>query len=130
MAAPTRIHHVNFVVRDLEKAIDFYENVIGLPPFTIIDHPVRGSRIARSAVGGTFFVLVCPYDAASAPGQHLRRHGEGFFLLSFGVADLTETLSRVGASDRGDERQGILDWSVADIGDHFGANLQLTKDPD
>lgn len=129
MPAPKRIHHINFVVRDLDSAIGFYENVIGLPAFAVVDHDLRGSRIARSKVGDTWFVLVCPDDASSVPGQHLERHGEGFFLLSFGVHDLADSLARVDERDRGDARHGILDWRVADIGDHHGASLQFTEEP-
>ena len=130
MPPPRRIHHINFVVRDLDNAIEFYENVIGLPTFAVLDHDIRGSRIARSRVGETWFVLVCPYDRSSIPGRHLERHGEGFFLLSFGVDDLPASLSRIEAEDRGDVRDGILDWRVADIGEHCGAALQLTEDRD
>lgn len=130
MPAPKRIHHINFVVRDLESAIEFYEDVIGLPKFAELDHDIRGSRIARSKVGDTWFVLVCPYDKASIPGRHLERHGEGFFLLSFGVNDLETILARINTANRGELRPGILNWKVADIGEHQGTSLQLTEDPD
>ena len=128
MPAPKRIHHINFVVRDLDSAISFYEDVIGLPAFAVLDHDIRGSRIARSRVGDAWFVLVCPHDPASVPGQHLARHGEGFFLLSLGVEDLDASLARISASDRGEIRHGILDWRIADVGKHFGTSLQLTED--
>ena len=122
MSAPKRIHHINFVVRDLESAIGFYENVIGLPAFAVLDHDLR------SKVGDTWFVLVCPYDETSVPAQHLKQHGEGFFLLSFGVEDLDKRLLQVASGDRGDIRQGILDWRIADAGTHFGAGLQFTEE--
>ncbi len=128
MTSPKRIHHINFLVRDLDAAIRLYEESMGLPPFVTVDHDIRGSRIARSKIGDTWFVLICPYDDESVPGRHLKEHGEGFFLLSLGVNDLEEHLRQLEERDRGDIRQGILDWRIADAGTHFGANLQFTED--
>jgi len=115
----TRIHHVNFVVRDLEAACARFELILGLDPFEIVDHPPRGSRIARSKAGESWIVLVCPHDPASAPGRHLAEHGEGFFLLSIGTDKFP--------SDSG-VRDGIDGWRVADVGEAWGAVLQLTDD--
>ncbi len=126
--AITRLHHVNFVVRDLDAAIRRFEDELGFPPFETVHHALRGSHIARSLIGETFVVLVCPYDADSVPGRHLAEHGEGFFLLSFGVDDLEASLERIAAGDRGEIRDGILDWRIADVGEWFGAGFQLTDD--
>lgn len=117
--AATRIHHLNFVVRDLDEAALRFEELLGVEPFEVVDHAPRGSRIARSRVGESWLVLVCPYDPDSVPGQHLAKHGEGFFLLSVGTDDIPDDASI---------RDGILDWKVADVGEALGAVLQLTKD--
>ncbi len=123
---PTRIHHINFVVRDLEAAIERFETKLGFPPFTVIDHAARGSRIAHTSIGESVLVLVCPYEDESVPGRHLREHGEGFFLLSLGVADLEDAIRRL--DDAGPVRDGIDDWRIADIGRWAGAEMQLTDD--
>lgn len=123
---PTRIHHINFVVRDLEAAILRYETLLGLTPFTIVEHALRGSRIATSPIGESMLVLVCPDDDQSVPGRFLRDRGEGFFLLSFGVQDLESALQEMPGA--GAIRRGIDDWRVADIETLFGASLQLTED--
>ena len=112
---PSAIHHVNFVVRDLEAAIPKFEESLGLEPFEIVDHAARGARVARSRVGESWFVLVSPYDPDSVPGRYLAEHGEGFFLLSLAVDAISEP------------RAGILDWQVEDLGELFGAQFQLTK---
>ncbi len=111
----THIHHVNFLVYDLDSAIPEFENRLKLPPFEIVDHPPRGARIARSQLGESWFVLVAPYDESSVPGRHLAEHGEGFFLLSFGTDDDQEW------------RAGISDWEVADNGSLAGAQFQFTR---
>lgn len=123
---PTRIHHINFVVRDLDVAISEFEAKLGLQPFTNFDHAMRGSRIAKSRIGDTAFVLVCPYDEQSVPGRFLNEHGEGFFMLSLGVDDLDSAIGQL--PEHGPVRDGIDGWRVADIGVWFGADLQLTDD--
>lgn len=130
---PTRIHHINFIVQDLEEAMARFERALGVEPFEVIDHRPRGARVARTRVGESWLVLVSPYDPASVPGRHLAKHGEGFFLLSLGYEDIVRQLERLEAN--GVEvvdptpRHGILDWRVADMGALHGATLQLTDDP-
>ena len=129
---PTRIHHINFVVHDLEEAMARFERALGVDPFQVIDYQPRGARVARTRVGESWFVLVSPYDPASVPGRYLADHGEGFFLVSLGYEDIVQQLERlesegIAAIDMA-PRDGILDWRVADIGDLHGAKMQLTDD--
>lgn len=127
----TRIHHVNFIVRDLEAACRDFERRLQIAPFETVDHAPRGAHVARSRVGEAWLVLVAPYDPDSVPGRYLAEHGEGFFLLSIGTSDLESALERLadaGAQERGDIRDGILDWRVADVGELHGALFQLTQD--
>jgi len=112
----SRIHHVNFVVEDLDEAMPRFEATLGLAPFEVVDHAPRGARIAHSKLGESWFVLVAPYDPESVPGRYLSTHGEGFFLLSLATDDSHEW------------RDGILNWQVADIGDVNGASFQVTKE--
>ena len=130
--SPQRIHHINFIVRDLAEATANYERTLGVDPFVVVDHPLRGASVARTRVGECWLVLVCPYDAESVPGRFLAEHGEGFFLLSLGVEDLAETIEQLveDGIKRTDTkaRAGILDWRVADIGAVHGALMQLTED--
>jgi len=130
--SPQRIHHINFIVRDLAEATANYERTLGVDPFVVVDHPLRGASVARTRVGECWLVLVCPYDAESVPGRFLAEHGEGFFLLSLGVEDLAESIEQLAENGvkRTDTkaRAGILDWRVADIGAVHGALMQLTED--
>ena len=129
---PTRIHHLNFIVRDLDSAMDRFERVLDVEPFSLVDHAPRGANVAKTRVGDSWLVLVCPYDADSVPGRYLAEHGEGFFLVSFGVDDLDSQLAALDAAgvDLVDKspRDGILDWEVADVGELHGALVQLTQD--
>lgn len=129
MSAP-RIHHINFVVRDLAEASAKFQRVLGLEPFEVVAHAPRGVQVARSRIGEAWFVLVCPFDSESVPGRFLAENGEGFFLLSASTDDLEQHLERLQAGGQipidKQARDGILDWRVADIGEVCGALLQLT----
>ena len=128
----SRIHHINFVVRDLAKSIALFERVLGLAPFELVDHAARGAKIARSRIGDAWFVLVCPYDPESVPGRFLAKHGEGFFLISAATDDLEGHLLHLQSEGLHpidpEPREGILDWRVADIAEVHGVLLQLTDE--
>lgn len=48
-----RIHHINFVFRDLDSAIRHFESVLGLGPFRVEELDERGAVTARALVGDT-----------------------------------------------------------------------------
>ena len=109
-----------------------FERALGIGAFEVVDHPLRGSRVARARIGESWLVLVCPYDPDSAPGRHLAEHGEGFFLISFGFSDADRQLEHLRSigiqTDDKELRNGILDWRIADIGTVNGVLLQMTDD--
>lgn len=74
-----RVHHINFVVRDLETAVSKYQSILGLQECELSEHPHRPVKTARFKVGESWIVLVQPLDEDSPPARHLQQHGEGFF---------------------------------------------------
>jgi len=129
-----RVHHINFVVRDLEAAIKHYRSVLAVDSFEILEHPHRPVKTARFQLDGTWIVLVQPLDNESAPAQHLQKHGEGFFLISYEVDDIDHAIQHVKDNDGilVDEtsRPGILNWQVADLDSEncYGATVQLVEE--
>ena len=116
---PTRTYHVNFVVRDLDEAMPRFQRALGVEPFEVIEQRPRGAQIARSRIGESWLVLICPYDPDSVPGKHLAKHGEGFLMMSVGYDDIVKQLLRLEASgvqvtDR-EPREGMLDWRITDF---------------
>ncbi len=128
-----RIHHINFIVKDLEKALQSYRVLFGEPAGEIEVLPQRGVKLARFRVGELWLILVQPLSDEGIPAQYLKNHGEGFFLMSCQVDDVRKAARRV--SSRGirvvDEhpRQGLDDWKVMDLSadDLFGADFQLLE---
>jgi len=129
-----RIHHINFLVRDLEGAIDRYERILGRAPDKRERLEERGVETARFKVGETWIVLVKPLHVDSIPGQHLERDGEGFFLISYEVDDAVaaaETLQRRGIGILNEvPRAGLEGWRLIDLdpADTFEVVTQLTEE--
>jgi methylmalonyl-CoA/ethylmalonyl-CoA epimerase len=128
------IHHVNFLVRDLDEAVGRYRALLGLGEPVLDTLPGRGVLTARFRLGPSWLVLVQPVDPEGEPARHLAEHGEGFFLLSLGVDDLDAAAARVdtaGGRLDGPPRVGLEGWQVRDLDPAltFGARLQLCRDP-
>ena len=127
------VHHINLLVRDLDEAVQHYQQTLGINKMLYGDLSQRGVRTARFRVGETWIVLVQPTDPEGVPGRHLAEHGEGLFLLSFEVDSVADTVSEIKA--RGGQfsaeqpRQGLEDWQVVDLdpAQFFGVQLQLTE---
>ena len=127
------VHHINLLVRDLDEAVQRYQQTLGINKMLYGDLSQRGVRTARFRVGETWIVLVQPTDPEGVPGRHLAEHGEGLFLLSFEVDSVADTVSEIKA--RGGQfsaeqpRQGLEDWQVVDLdpAQFFGVQLQLTE---
>jgi len=120
------IHHLNFIVRDLEAAVPVWEKLLGVPVARRDELAERGVIAARFRLGETWLVLVQPTRADSVPGRFLETHGEGFFLISLGVASLADELARLGeAAFSGPVRTGADGWQVRDLDRAILAGIQL-----
>ncbi|MFK7958425.1 MAG: VOC family protein [Lysobacterales bacterium] len=128
------IHHLGFLVRDLDQAIDRYSRLLGEPPVAVEALQSRGVATARFALGPIWLVLIEPKDATGIPGQHLSQHGEGFFMLSLNSDKLETTAdelsSRELSLDWSTLRDGLDNWRVADLNNWqpFGAVIQFAQE--
>jgi methylmalonyl-CoA/ethylmalonyl-CoA epimerase len=132
----TTIHHINFLVRNLDSAVKRYKALLQTDEVIREDLPQRGVKSARFKLGDTWLVLLEPLDADNEPGRHLEKHGEGFFLISYRVNDLDTASAVIGAQGvevlDAKARAGLADWRVKDLSseDLFGVNSQLAKSVD
>jgi len=131
-----RIHHINFIVKDLEKALLRYRVLFGDPVSESETLPQRGIKLARFKVGETWLILVQPLGSEGVPARYLKQHGEGFFLISCQVDDVRKAASMVSSDGIRvlDQfpRQGLDDWEVMDLDpdDLFGVDFQLVESAD
>lgn len=128
-----QIHHINFIVRDLDAAIERYRALFGLPVNAPETLPQRGVKLARFRLSETWLVLVQPLDPSGEPAKYLEKHGEGFFLMSCQVDDVRKAAEQALAHGinvlDSEPRQGLDDWQVMDLDpdDFFGASIQLVE---
>ena len=129
-----RVHHINFLVADLDAAILRYKDLFDIDAMTIESLPERGVRTARFELSGVWIVLVQPVDEQSEPMRHLREHGEGLYLVSFAVENLDSAIENLAAKSAINKatksREGLKGWRVIDLEPDavFGALIQLTQD--
>ena len=131
-----RIHHINFIVKDLDEALPVYRVLFGEPLGEVEALPQRGVKLVRFKIGETWLILVQPLGDDGIPAQYLKQHGEGFFLLSCQVDDVVKAAGKISNSGihvlDGKPRHGLDDWQVMDLNadDLFGVNVQLVESAD
>lgn len=85
-----RIAHVGIAVSDLEAALAFYRDVLGLEP-----HPPEvadGATIVALSFGDSEIELLAPLSAASPIGKFLATRGPGIHHICYRVPDLDAAL--------------------------------------
>ena len=95
---PRRIDHVAVVVRDLDAALRFYRDTLGIAPSEVLDFPSEGVKIAflpLGGLGGSALELLEPSDPAGSVARFLERRGEGLHHVCFEVPDIDAALAQL-----------------------------------
>jgi methylmalonyl-CoA/ethylmalonyl-CoA epimerase len=90
-----RIHHVAVIVAELDPAIAFWRDALGLELEVIEEMADDRVRIAFLPIGESKVELVEPTDDSTGVARFLAKNGEGFHHVCFEVANLAETLLRL-----------------------------------
>ncbi len=98
LSAPTRVHHVAIVVRDLDSALGVYRDQLGLPLDVLMPIDSDGVRIAFLPAGESNIELVEPTDPGTGVARFLESRGEGFHHVCLEVDDVADELARLAAS--------------------------------
>lgn len=118
-----KVHHINYLVRDLDRSAEFFSQQLGIAFAAEESLPNRGVRLRRARLGELWLVLVQPTNSNGEVAQRLAIAGEGVFLLSFAVDDIDA--ARATGLPLGPERQGLDDWRVADLQNPAAATTVL-----
>src|SRR5579883_3528570 len=95
---PRRIDHVAIIVRNIEQALTFYRDTLGITPGEIRDVPSEQVRIAflpMGGPGGSEIELIEPTMPGSSLTKFLEKHGEGLHHICLEVDDIDAALQEM-----------------------------------
>ncbi|HQC64117.1 MAG TPA: methylmalonyl-CoA epimerase [Anaerolineaceae bacterium] len=90
-----KINHVAIAVKDIEDALDFWENKLGLKLDYIEEVPSEASRVAFIPIGDSLIELVQPTRDDTGMAAYLEKRGEGMHHLCVEVENIDETFNRL-----------------------------------
>ena len=92
---PKRIDHVAIVVSNIERALVFYRDILGITPGEIKEVPTEQVRIAflpMGGPGGSEIELIEPTTPDSSLSKFLDKRGEGLHHICLEVDDIDTAL--------------------------------------
>lgn len=90
-----RIDHVAIIVHNIEQALIFYRDTLGITPGEIREVPSEQVRIAflpMGGPGGSEIELIEPTNPDSSLARFLEKRGEGLHHICLEVADIETSL--------------------------------------
>ena len=143
-----KFHHVAVIVKDMEKAMEFYKS-LGIGPFqpligpegTVIltEKKIKGKpadydidlRHAEGGVGGIAFEVIQPLEGETPVKEFLEKKGEGIQHIGFFVDDLDQetvkmaergfTITQSGESPK-------VKWAYFDTDKVGGVSIELMQE--
>jgi len=95
----THIEHIGIAVQNLEEAIHFYENKLGLKCYSIEEVKDQKVRTAFFMVGQTKIELLESTDPEGPIGKFIEKKGEGIHHMAFAVKNIEKQLSELASND-------------------------------
>jgi methylmalonyl-CoA/ethylmalonyl-CoA epimerase len=93
----THIEHIGIAVNNLDEAIPYYENVLGLKCYAIEEVADQKVKTAFFMVGQTKIELLESTDPEGPIGKFIEKKGPGVHHLAFAVDNVNEALTEVGS---------------------------------
>jgi len=91
----TDVHHVGIAVRDLETALEFYRDALGLPVAKEGEMPSRGVRVAMLKAGGSYLEVIQPVTETSPFAKHIAERGEGLHHVALWSTDIAADVAKL-----------------------------------
>ena len=99
MTSVRRINHVAIVVDDIEAALKFWRDGLGLEVAHVEDVPDQDSVVAFLPTGQSEVELVKPTSDNSGIARYLKRRGPGMHHICFEVDDIESCIARLKETD-------------------------------
>ena len=90
-----QINHVAVVVDDMEKALGFWRDALGMELHELQDVPAEKSQVAFLPLSGSEVELVKPTTEDSGIAKYLAKRGPGMHHICLEVDDIDEMLKQL-----------------------------------
>ena len=90
-----QINHVAVVVADMEKALAFWRDALGMELHGLRDVPAEKSQVAFLPLPGSEVELVQPTTDDSGIAKYLAKHGPGMHHICLEVDDIEGMMSQL-----------------------------------
>jgi methylmalonyl-CoA/ethylmalonyl-CoA epimerase len=94
---PTHIEHIGIAVANLEEAIKYYKDVLGLECYAVEEVADQKVKTAFFMVGQTKIELLESTDPEGPIGKFIEKKGTGIHHIAFAVNDVNSALKDVEA---------------------------------
>ena len=91
----SHIEHIGIAVKNLEKAIDYYEKVLGLNCYSIEEVKDQKVKTAFFKIGEIKIELLESTDEEGSIGKFITKKGEGIHHMAFAVKNIDQALDEV-----------------------------------
>lgn len=95
MANFKKINHVAIAVSDMDGAVAFWRDTLGLPFSHVEDVPSQKARVAFFPVGDSEIELVMPTSDDTGTARFLAKNGPGMHHLCLEVDDIEDKLNEL-----------------------------------
>lgn len=90
-----KIHHIGIAVPDMDEAMTFWRDALGLDLSHLEDVPEQESVIAFFPTGESKVELVEPTTDSSGLARYMAKRGPGVHHICFEVDDIEQTLAQL-----------------------------------
>ena len=91
------IDHVGVAVRDMDKALSFFQEMFNIQREEVKELPEYGIKVTLLTLGQTRLELLQPLSPNTTVGRFLESRGEGLHHLAFNVKNVSQGLESVKA---------------------------------
>jgi methylmalonyl-CoA/ethylmalonyl-CoA epimerase len=95
MPSIKKINHVAVVVDDMEKALSFWRDALGMELHELRDVPTEKSQVAFLPLEGSEVELVVPTSDDSGIAKYLSKRGPGMHHICLEVDDINGMLAQL-----------------------------------
>ena len=95
MSGIKKINHVAIVVENIDDALSFWQDSMGMKLDHIEDVPSQKSTVAFLPIGDSELELVSPTSEDSGMAKYLQNRGAGFHHLCIEVSGIEEMLANL-----------------------------------